>query len=111
MTFGRLRSTMGTLTLLTGVAAGGADPPQLGKSPTKDVVAAMTKEEKVSLVVGTGMDIPALSAGHAGAGGRRDGEGRARRGGHDVPDLAPGHPRDRPGRRPGRPAHPAEARG
>jgi len=31
-----------------------ADAPQLGKAPIKDVVAAMTKEEKVSLVVGAG---------------------------------------------------------
>ncbi len=63
MTFGRLRSTMGTLTLLAaGVAASGADLPQLGKSPTKDVVAAMTREEKVSLVVGAGMRRPGASA-------------------------------------------------
>lgn len=32
--------------------------PQLGKSPTKDVVAAMTREEKVRLVMGTGMRMP-----------------------------------------------------
>jgi len=36
------------------------DLPQLGKSPTRDVVAAMTKEEKVSLVMGTGMRRPGL---------------------------------------------------
>jgi beta-glucosidase len=35
-----------------------ADPPQLGKSPIKDVVAAMTREEKVGLVMGTGMSFP-----------------------------------------------------
>jgi beta-glucosidase len=32
--------------------------PQLGKSPVKDVIAALTRQEKVSLVMGTGMDIP-----------------------------------------------------
>jgi beta-glucosidase len=40
--------------------------PQLGKSPLKDVIAAMTTEEKVSLVVGMGMslgtvDLPVVS--------------------------------------------------
>jgi beta-glucosidase len=39
-------------------AAPAADLPQLGKSPTKDVVAAMTREEKVSLVVGAGTRRP-----------------------------------------------------
>jgi len=38
--------------------ASAADPPQLGKSPDKDVIAAMTREEKVDLVTGTGMRIP-----------------------------------------------------
>jgi beta-glucosidase len=37
-----------------------ADPPQLGKSPIRDVIAAMTKDEKVSLVLGTGMRFPGL---------------------------------------------------
>ncbi len=36
------------------------DLPQLGKSPTRDVVAAMTRQEKVSLVMGTGMRRPGL---------------------------------------------------
>jgi beta-glucosidase len=36
------------------------DAPRLGKSPLQDVINAMTKEEKVSLVVGTGMDFPNL---------------------------------------------------
>jgi beta-glucosidase len=40
--------------------ASAADPPQLGKSPTRDVVAAMTREEKVSLVVGAGTRRPGL---------------------------------------------------
>jgi beta-glucosidase len=35
-----------------------ADLPQLGKSPTRDVIAAMTREEKVNLVVGMGMRRP-----------------------------------------------------
>ncbi len=34
--------------------------PQLGKSPIDEVVAALTTEEKVSLVMGTGMNIPDL---------------------------------------------------
>jgi beta-glucosidase len=37
-------------------------PPQLGKSPIRDVVAAMTREEKASLVVGMGMNMPELPA-------------------------------------------------
>jgi beta-glucosidase len=40
-----------------------ADPPQLGKSPTKDVIAAMTREEKASLVVGAGMNMPGVNLG------------------------------------------------
>src|SRR5262245_10246459 len=38
-----------------------AEPPRLGKSPLREVVAAMTREEKVGLVMGTGMrfrDLP-----------------------------------------------------
>jgi beta-glucosidase len=38
--------------------ASAADLPQLGKSPDKDVIAAMTREEKVNLVTGTGMRLP-----------------------------------------------------
>lgn len=34
--------------------------PQLGKSPIKEVIAAMTLQEKVNLVIGTGMDFPGL---------------------------------------------------
>lgn len=37
-----------------------ADTPQLGKSPVRDVIAAMTREEKISLVMGTGMREPKL---------------------------------------------------
>jgi beta-glucosidase len=46
-----------------------ADPPQLGKSPVRDVIAAMTREEKVRLVVGAGMNMPA----GVNAGGDRQG--------------------------------------
>jgi beta-glucosidase len=38
----------------------GGDLPQLGKSPSRDVIAAMTREEKVRLVMGTGMSFPGL---------------------------------------------------
>lgn len=38
-------------------------PPQLGKSPLKDVVAAMTTEEKVKLVVGMGFNVEGIPAG------------------------------------------------
>jgi beta-glucosidase len=48
--------------VVAAAAARAADLPQLGKSPTRDVVAAMTKEEKVSLVVGTGIRRPGVSA-------------------------------------------------
>jgi beta-glucosidase len=41
-------------------AALAADLPQLGKSPTREVVAAMTREEKVNLVIGTGVQRPGL---------------------------------------------------
>ena len=37
--------------------------PQLGKSKIKDVIAAMTLEEKVKLVVGKGLSIPGISLG------------------------------------------------
>ncbi|MFN8095692.1 MAG: hypothetical protein U0599_26320 [Vicinamibacteria bacterium] len=41
------------LALAPAVAARAEDAlPQLGKSPTKDVVAAMTREEKVAIVIG-----------------------------------------------------------
>ncbi len=36
--------------------------PQLGKSPVKDVVAAMTKEEKATIVVGAGMSMGGAAA-------------------------------------------------
>ena len=45
---------------LVALATGGsmactAGGPQLGQSPTRDVIAAMTREEKISLVMGTAM--------------------------------------------------------
>src|SRR5262245_8603749 len=55
----RLRAV--ALLLAIGAApALAADPPQLGKSPLRDVIAAMTREEKVGLVMGTGMSFPGL---------------------------------------------------
>ena len=54
------RFLLPALALLAAGAApvSSAGLPQLGKSPTMDVVAAMTREEKVSLVVGAGMRRP-----------------------------------------------------
>ena len=37
-----------------------AQTPQLGKAPVQDVIKAMTIEEKVNLVIGTGMNFPGL---------------------------------------------------
>lgn len=48
-----------------GLAARPADPPQLGKNSIKEVIAAMTPEEKVGLVVGTGMNLPGIDLGAA----------------------------------------------
>jgi beta-glucosidase len=58
MTEGHLRSLIPAVAVLASSVALAADPPQLGKSPTRDVTAAMTREEKVSLVVGAGMRRP-----------------------------------------------------
>ena len=58
--------TTGLTLLLAGAALApaqvqiGTDQPQLGKSSTKDVVAALTPEEKVRLVVGTGTSFAGL---------------------------------------------------
>src|SRR5689334_14511574 len=38
-------------------AAPATDAPQLGKSPIEEVIRAMTRDEKVRLVMGTGMDM------------------------------------------------------
>jgi hypothetical protein len=52
--------------VLAGLAAAQAQElPQLGKSPTRDVVAALTREEKVNLVTGTGMRMPGQPPGQA----------------------------------------------
>jgi beta-glucosidase len=58
------RSVISALVLLAASAAvsSAVDLPQLGKSPTREVIAAMTREEKVSLVIGTGMRRPGLPA-------------------------------------------------
>ena len=48
--------------LAAGAATTFAAEPQLGKDKTRDVVKAMTREEKVALVVGTGMSRPGGSA-------------------------------------------------
>jgi beta-glucosidase len=47
------------------------EPPQLGKSPMAEVIAAMTRDEKVRLIMGTGMDVPNLPADIAPPAGER----------------------------------------
>jgi beta-glucosidase len=50
-----------SMVLLAGASlAWAGDLPQFGQSPTEDVIAAMTREEKVGLVMGTGMHMPFL---------------------------------------------------
>jgi beta-glucosidase len=56
----RLSATVLGLAMACATAVTAQGPPQLGQSPTRDVVAAMTREEKVSLVVGMGMSMPGL---------------------------------------------------
>lgn len=58
----RLFATITLFAFLT-AACSSPPPPQLGTSPTQDVIAAMTNEEKVGLVLGTGMDMPGLDLG------------------------------------------------
>jgi beta-glucosidase len=53
-----MSSVLFVLALAGGHAASAADPPQLGKTSVKEVIAAMTDEEKVGLVVGAGMTMP-----------------------------------------------------
>jgi beta-glucosidase len=62
MATGHLRSVLAPLAAVAAAAAlaPAADLPQLGKSPTREVVAAMTRAEKVSLVIGTGTRRPGL---------------------------------------------------
>ena len=59
------RGTCRAAALLAFMASGtsaalAADLPQLGTSPTREVIAAMTREEKVNLVLGTGVQRPGL---------------------------------------------------
>ena len=57
----QLRHALLAITLSLCFAAGAQDnPPQLGKAPIKDVIKAMTLEEKVKLVVGKGFAIPGM---------------------------------------------------
>jgi beta-glucosidase len=51
----------GVVAMAAGTAA--AQAPQLGQAPIKDVIAAMTKEEKASLVNGMGMQVPGITNG------------------------------------------------
>jgi beta-glucosidase len=54
--------SVAALLLAPAVGARAGDAlPQLGKSPTKDVVAAMTREEKIAIVIGAGMSRPGAS--------------------------------------------------
>jgi beta-glucosidase len=55
------RLSTALILLVSMAACKPAEPPQLGKSPTKDVLAAMTTEEKVSLVIGAGMNTPGVT--------------------------------------------------
>jgi beta-glucosidase len=59
----KLASLLVAALLALGAAAARAQaPPQLGTSPLKDVVAALSREEKVGLVMGTGMRLAGLGA-------------------------------------------------
>ena len=88
-----------------------ADLPQLGKSPTRDVVAAMTREEKVNLVIGTGMQRPGLPPDRQGpaVGEVKAGVPGAAGTTFAIPRL--GIPSIVARGRPGRPSDPAQARG
>ncbi|HEX4849419.1 MAG TPA: glycoside hydrolase family 3 protein, partial [Puia sp.] len=46
--------------LLNPAFAQNANPPQLGKSPLKNVIAAMTLEEKAKFLVGNGLKLPGM---------------------------------------------------
>ena len=107
------RVAIAALALLAAATASAlaADLPQLGKSPTKDVVAAMTREEKVSLVVGAGMRRPGMSADRQGPVVGETAKGVPGAAGTTVPIQPARNPRDRRRRRPRRSPDPAEARG
>lgn len=69
--------------------------PQLGKDPIEKIVAAMTAEEKVSLLVGTGM--PGFGGQSAVVGSTQNIVPGSRR--NDLPYRTSGNPRYRSGRR------------
>jgi beta-glucosidase len=69
MTLGRSGPRALALLAAGTALASAAELPQLGKSPDKDVIAAMTREEKVNLVTGTGMRMPGQPAAGAAPGG------------------------------------------
>ena len=48
------------LVVASGTPVDGADTPQFGKSPTRAVIAAMTREERSGSSMGTGMQLPFL---------------------------------------------------
>src|SRR3954467_9899284 len=50
----------GLLLMILGTSLVSVAQPKLGKAPVKTVVAAMTTEEKVNLVIGTGLHFPGL---------------------------------------------------
>ncbi len=62
-----LFSSLATLLLLHTAGIAQNNLPQLGKAPLKKVIAAMTEEEKVHLVIGTGMRMSDINAGAASA--------------------------------------------
>jgi beta-glucosidase len=61
--------------------------PQLGKSPIKDVIKAMTLEEKVSLIVGKGFNLPGVNTGGPTVGQTQDKVPGAAGTTHAIPRL------------------------
>ncbi len=59
----RLIALISLCAVLASACSTPTPPPQLGKNSTKEVIAAMTKEEKVNLVIGTGMNLPGIDLG------------------------------------------------
>ncbi|GAB2701531.1 beta-glucosidase [Mucilaginibacter koreensis] len=59
--------------LLSGFSAAAQNKvPQLGKAPVKEVIKAMTLEEKVQLVVGAGFNMPGMASNGTGVGQTQD---------------------------------------